>query len=153
MKIENPTGDPDCHRSQYSVRFEERDLKTLRLDYPREAFERIRRVSEINDRLYQTFVSPWVREMVNPWTAEAMKWLHPMRISRYFLGIFQSLDARRRRSSRGSGQEQDATAGRSPTSRGRKESDRTRIASDRTGHELARCSGGASLRLHLRTVN
>jgi len=83
MKIENPTGDPDCHKSQYSVRFEERDVKALRFDYPREAFERVRKVSEINDQLYQTFVSPWVQAMVNPWTAEALKWLHPMRMSRY----------------------------------------------------------------------
>src|SRR5262249_29437423 len=83
MKIENPTGDPDCHRSQYFVRFEERDVKALRFDYPREAFERARQVSQINDRLYQTFVSPWVRAIVNPWTAEALKWLHPMRMSRY----------------------------------------------------------------------
>jgi hypothetical protein len=83
MKIDNPTGDPDCHRSQYSVRFEERDVKALRFEYPRQAFERVRQLSENNDRLYQTFVSPWVRALVNPWTAEALKWLHPMRISRY----------------------------------------------------------------------
>jgi hypothetical protein len=83
MKIDNPTGDPDCHRSQYSVRFEERDVKALRFDCPREAFERVRKVSEINDQLYQTFVSPWVQAIVNPCTAEALKWLHPMRMSRY----------------------------------------------------------------------
>jgi len=83
MKIDNPTGDPDCHRSQYVVRFEERDVKALRFAYPREAFERVRKVSEINDRLYQTFVSPWVRAAVNPWIADALKWLHPMRMSRY----------------------------------------------------------------------
>jgi hypothetical protein len=83
MKIENPTGDPDCHRSQYSVRFEERDVKALRFNYPRKAFERVQQVSEINDRLYQTFVSPWVQAIVNPWTAETTKWIHPMRISRY----------------------------------------------------------------------
>ena len=85
MKIENPTGDPNCHRSQYSMRFEERDVAALRLDYPRRAFERVRALSEINDRLYQTFVSPWVRMAANPWTAEALKWLHPMRTSRYLL--------------------------------------------------------------------
>jgi Protein of unknown function (DUF3141) len=85
MKIENPTGDPDCRRPQYSVRFKERDVKALRFDYPRQAFERVREVSEINDRLYQTFVSPWVRAAVNPWTAEALKWLHPMRACRYLL--------------------------------------------------------------------
>ena len=30
-------------------------------------------------------MSPWVRAIVNPWTAEALKWLHPMRMSRYLL--------------------------------------------------------------------
>jgi len=85
MKIDNPTGDPDCHRSQYAARFEERDVGALRVEYPRKAFERVRQVSETNDQLYQTFVSPWVRAVVNPWTAEAMKWLHPMRASRYLL--------------------------------------------------------------------
>jgi Protein of unknown function (DUF3141) len=83
MKIENPTGDPDCRRPQYSVRFEERDVKALRFDYPREAFERVRKISEINDRLYQTFLSPWIRAAVNPWVAELLRWLHPMRMSRY----------------------------------------------------------------------
>ena len=58
-------------------------MKALRFDYPREAFERVRKVSEINDQLYQTFVSPWVRALVNPCTAEALKWLHPMRMNRY----------------------------------------------------------------------
>src|SRR5262249_26545197 len=85
MKIDNPTGDPNCHKPQYSVRFEDRDVKALRFEYPREAFERVWKVSEINDRLYQTFVSPWVRSLVNPWTANALKWLHPMRMNRYVL--------------------------------------------------------------------
>ena len=85
MKIDNPTGDPDCHRPQYAVRFEERDVGALRFDYPRGAFERVQQVSEIDDRLYQTFVSPWVRMVTNPWTAEVLKWLHPMRTSRYLL--------------------------------------------------------------------
>lgn len=60
-------------------------MKALRFDYPRQAFERVREVSEINDRLYQTFVSPWVRAAINPWTAQALKWLHPMRTRRYLL--------------------------------------------------------------------
>jgi putative membrane protein len=49
-----------------SAAIEERDVKGLHFDYPREAFEHVRRVSEINDRLYQTYVSPWVRAAVNP---------------------------------------------------------------------------------------
>lgn len=83
MKIENPSGDPDCHKPQYSVRFEERTVEDLRFDYPREAFERVRQVSEFNDALYQVCVSPWVRLAANPWSATMLKWLHPMRTSRY----------------------------------------------------------------------
>lgn len=85
MKIENPTGDPDCRKPQYRVRFEPRTVEQLRSDYPREAFDRVRQISEHNDMLYRTFVSPWVQALSNPWTAEALKWLHPMRVNRYMM--------------------------------------------------------------------
>jgi hypothetical protein len=85
MKIDNPTGDPDCRKPSYSVRFERRKVEDLKRDYPREAFERVRKMSEFNEALYRTFVSPWVRMIATPWTAELLKWLHPMRTSRYLL--------------------------------------------------------------------
>ncbi len=86
MKIDNPTGDPDCRKPQYKVHFEERQVEELRrFAHPAKAFERVRQVSEMNDTFYQAFVSPWLRMTVNPWTAEAKKWLHPMRTSRYLL--------------------------------------------------------------------
>ena len=83
MKIDHPTGDPDCKRDQYSVLFEPRNVEDIRFDYPRAAFDRVRQVSEFNEGLYRTFFSPWVQAMTNPWTALAMQWLHPMRTSRY----------------------------------------------------------------------
>jgi pimeloyl-ACP methyl ester carboxylesterase len=85
MKISNPTGDPDCRKPQYSVAFEERRVEDLVFDYPREAFERVREVSEINEMLYRTLVSPWVQAAATPWSAALLKWLHPMRTSRYLL--------------------------------------------------------------------
>ena len=85
MKISNPTGDPDCRKPQYSVAFEERRVEDLVFDYPREAFERVREVSEFNQMLYRTFVSPWVQAAATPWSAALLKWLHPMRTSRYLL--------------------------------------------------------------------
>ena len=85
MKIDNPTGDPDCHRPHYTVRFEARTVEALRFDYPHAAFARVRQVSELNETVYRAFVSPWVRAASNPWSAAAMKWLHPMRTSRYLL--------------------------------------------------------------------
>ncbi|MEL6217835.1 MAG: DUF3141 domain-containing protein, partial [Pseudomonadota bacterium] len=83
MKIDNPTGDPDCKKPQYSVRFEEREIGDLQYAKHRAEFERVRHVSELNERLYRSFVSPWVTTMTTPWTAEALRWLHPMRTSRY----------------------------------------------------------------------
>jgi pimeloyl-ACP methyl ester carboxylesterase len=83
MKISNPTGDPDCRKPQHSVAFEERKVEDIRFDYPREQFEKVRKVSEFNEHLYSTFVSPWVRAFANPIGAEWLKWMHPMRASRY----------------------------------------------------------------------
>ena len=85
MKISNPTGDPDCHKPQYSVSFEERRVEDLAFDYPRKAFERVRQVSDINETFYRMFVSPWVQAAATPWTAAMLRWLHPMRTSRYLL--------------------------------------------------------------------
>ncbi len=83
MKISNPTNDPDCRKPQYSVAFEERKVEDIHFDYPREQFEKVRKVSEFNEHLYSTFISPWVRASANPMTAEWLKWSHPMRTSRY----------------------------------------------------------------------
>jgi Protein of unknown function (DUF3141) len=83
MKIDNPSGDPDCHKPQYAVRFEGRRVEELKFPQQDEAFERVRAASEANESLYRTFVSPWVRAVANPWSAEALKWAHPMRTSRH----------------------------------------------------------------------
>lgn len=45
----------------------------------------MRQVSQFNEALYRTFVSPWVRAAANPWSAAIEKRLHPMRTSRYLL--------------------------------------------------------------------
>jgi len=55
----------------------------LHFDYPRAAFERVRRLSEFNETIYRTFISPWVKAMANPWAAQTMHWLHPMRSKTY----------------------------------------------------------------------
>ncbi len=83
MKIDNPTGDPDCGRDQYAVRFEPRRVEDVRFDYPAKSFEHVRQISEWNENAYRTFVSPWVKAMANPWLSASMQWLHPMRTSRY----------------------------------------------------------------------
>lgn len=83
MKIDNPTGDPDCQRHQYAVRFEPRRIEDFKFTYSARPFERIRDTSEANEQIYRTFLSPWVSAMANPWMSDALKWLHPMRVSRY----------------------------------------------------------------------
>ncbi len=85
MRIDNPTGDPDCHKPQFQVHFEEHRVEDL--DYPDQApaFDRVRALSEHNVALYETFVGPWVRFYTTPWSAEALRQLHPARTSRLML--------------------------------------------------------------------
>ncbi len=82
MKIDNPTGDPDCHKPGYSVRFEDRRIEDVKFEQPTAAFETVRRISEANEQIYKTLVSPFVQAFVNPWTAAVLEWSHPMRVSR-----------------------------------------------------------------------
>lgn len=82
MTIDNPSGDPDCHAPQYKVRFKAREVSDLDPHVPEQAFEAVQRVSEINEAVYSTIVSPWVRLMTTPASAEMLKWMHPMRTSR-----------------------------------------------------------------------
>lgn len=65
------------------VVFEPREVAAIRHDYPQHAFEQVRDWSQFGEALYSNLVSPWVRAMSNPVTAEFLKWLHPMRTSRY----------------------------------------------------------------------
>jgi uncharacterized protein DUF3141 len=83
MKIDNPTGDPDCGRDAYAVRFEERRVEDLHFAADRFAFERAAEVSKQLDRLYDATLGRWARAVATPWSAMALEWLHPMRASRY----------------------------------------------------------------------
>jgi hypothetical protein len=83
MKIENPTGDPDCHKPDYLVKFEPRDVLDIgerRSDGS--AFEQVKQTSEHNDAAYTMLVSPWIRAMSTPYSAEMLRQMHPMRVSR-----------------------------------------------------------------------
>lgn len=79
MKISNPTGDPDCRKPQYTVRFEEREVEQIRYAYPRRSFEKVQAVSEWNEVVYRNTLGPWVTAFSSPLSAEVLKWLHPMR--------------------------------------------------------------------------
>jgi len=43
----------------------------------------VAQVSEFNDRMYRTFLSPWVKACTTELSAEMMRWLHPLRVQRY----------------------------------------------------------------------
>ena len=79
MKIEATTGKTQAHDAQYKVRFEPREVSDLAYEVPEQAFDTVRRVSGINEAFYATYVSPWVRLMTTPASAEMLKWMHPMR--------------------------------------------------------------------------
>lgn len=73
----------DASNLPFAVRFEARRVEELKFAPPDPAFDRIRSFSETAESIYRTFLSPFVQTASNPLTAEAAKWLHPMRISRY----------------------------------------------------------------------
>lgn len=83
MKIDHPTGDPDCRHDAYSVRFEERRVEDLRFAVDSIAFERVRNLSAELDDVYSTAVGPFVGALSTPVSARIFEWLHPMRVSRY----------------------------------------------------------------------
>jgi pimeloyl-ACP methyl ester carboxylesterase len=93
--------------SDYDVRFIERDIKDLmafnsdKETMKAEAadFSRVAAVSEMNDWLYNTFASPWVKMFSTETSAQIMKQLHPLRVNKYifsdklnpFMLIFKTL--------------------------------------------------------------
>ncbi|WP_260513469.1 DUF3141 domain-containing protein [Stappia sediminis] len=71
----------------YVARFEARTLDDIRAyDDGRDdekPFEVVAHMSEVNEGLYETFVSPWLRPFFNEGLAEFQRFLHPQR-QRYF---------------------------------------------------------------------
>jgi pimeloyl-ACP methyl ester carboxylesterase len=74
----------DLIPGRYLVRFEGRRLDDIRaLETSRSderPFAAVARVSEINEALYRTFVSPWVKRFATETSAEALRLLHPNRL-------------------------------------------------------------------------
>lgn len=73
----------ETSRRPARVHYEERQVEQVHYAYPREAFEKVRQISEVNESVYAHWVSPWVRAWANPWGAAMQKWMHPMRVQRY----------------------------------------------------------------------
>jgi pimeloyl-ACP methyl ester carboxylesterase len=72
---------------RYLVRFESRRLDDIRgLEDTRadeRGFAAVARISDVNERLYRTFVSPWIKPFVTETTADALRRLHPNRLQYY----------------------------------------------------------------------
>jgi len=79
----------DLVEGRYLIKFEPRTIEDiLALGDGREherAFEVVKRVSEINQSLYDTFLSPVVKAMSNEVTAQWLRLLVPERLQRYLL--------------------------------------------------------------------
>ena len=73
--------------ADFNVKFEERtmaDILAMDDGFENEReFKPVAVLSEINDKLYRTWLSPWVRMATTPASAKRRKWMHPMRVSRY----------------------------------------------------------------------
>src|SRR5574341_176223 len=74
---------------RYLIRFEPRQVEDiLALDDGRDdeqAFQVVKRVAEINQSLYDTFLSPFVKAMSHEMTARWLRAIHPTRFERYML--------------------------------------------------------------------
>jgi hypothetical protein len=82
MQIDNPTGDPDCRKSAYSVHFKPREVSDVGEVHPEDALRNVAQVSRIGEAAYDLFAGPWIRAMTTPYSAEVLRNMHPMRWSR-----------------------------------------------------------------------
>lgn len=85
MVIQEAPSQPWLH--DHGVKFIERDIKDI-LDMDdgeeeEEAFHSVSSVSGFNEKIYQDFISPWVRLFSSDFSAEAIRQMHPMRVQRY----------------------------------------------------------------------
>ena len=85
----------DVAKGDFSTHFEERSLEDIRAlgdsQEGEEDFNIVARVSEFNDRMYRTFLSPWVKACTTELSAEMMRWLHPLRAQRYLVSDMNPL--------------------------------------------------------------
>lgn len=71
----------------YTVRFEKRQMEDIYVFddgmVDEEPFGPVNQVSRLNDSAYKTFVSPWLKSLINEPAAEYIRQLHPLRMQRY----------------------------------------------------------------------
>jgi len=85
----------DVAKGDFTTRFEERTLDDIRAldDAPEEEedFSIVAQVSEFNDRIYRSFLSPWVKACSSEFSAEMMRWVNPLRVQRYMISDMNPL--------------------------------------------------------------
>ncbi|MBF0228509.1 MAG: DUF3141 domain-containing protein [Desulfamplus sp.] len=71
----------------HGVKFIERDIKDITDmddgEEEEEAFQSVSSISSFNDKMYQDFLSPWVRMFSSEFSAEIIRQMHPLRVERY----------------------------------------------------------------------
>lgn len=82
LVIENPSGDPDCHKPAFSVRFEPRDVADLAGTAEDAGLAQAAQVSRIGEAAYDLVLGPWIRAATTPTSASALEAMHPMRWSK-----------------------------------------------------------------------
>ncbi|HCH6835692.1 TPA: DUF3141 domain-containing protein [Pseudomonas aeruginosa] len=74
--------DSASSESAAAAQFQPRRLEDLPYDANPAGFDKVEALSEITERFYSQWVSPWVRFAVTPDSARELRALHPMRVSR-----------------------------------------------------------------------
>ncbi|SLM28158.1 Poly(3-hydroxyalkanoate) synthetase [Desulfamplus magnetovallimortis] len=74
--------------NDHGVKFIERDISDILAmgdseSRDEEVFESVSAISSFNDKLYQDFISPWVKMFSNDLSAEMIRQAHPLRFERY----------------------------------------------------------------------
>jgi pimeloyl-ACP methyl ester carboxylesterase len=84
-EMADDTANPDLASGKWIMRCEERTLDDIAAMGGNDAeddrrFAAAARLSETNLALYRTFAQPVVRALANPWSADLMRQLHPLRV-------------------------------------------------------------------------
>lgn len=81
--------DGDVKSGDFVAQFEERTMEDIAaMSDGREHeknFEVVNAVSERNEKMYGTFLRPWIRMWTTELSGEMMRWLHPLRVQRYMI--------------------------------------------------------------------
>lgn len=81
--------DGDVKAGDFVAQFEERTMEDITamsdgMEHEKN-FEVVNAVSAWNEKMYGTFLRPWIRMGTTELSGEMMRWLHPLRVQRYMI--------------------------------------------------------------------